>query len=82
MVKSWKEKNIGFQSRWTSEITFAVPLILFIVSVSHLNRLGLIGRVFMSGFFGRLANGRRKSHENSCFPARLKWANQPIWVEF
>ena len=30
------------------------------------------GRVFMSGFSGRLASDNRKMHENSCFSNSLK----------
>lgn len=32
----------------------------------------VFGRVFTSGFWGRLANESQKSHEDSCFPTRLK----------
>ena len=31
-----------------------------------------VGRVFTSGFSGRLASDKRKSREKSCFPTRLR----------
>ena len=63
-------------------LRFAPGLKLSMKSQQYFSRVGvakfqfglkfIMGRVFISGFSGRLASDKRKSRENSCFPTRFK----------